>query len=66
MALLWLCSGGLRPSFILAEVLQSFGQVEPINGQPVHHTLLDHQTAQSLQGRHCGERTVRDKLIWGK
>lgn len=42
MALLWLCSGGHRSSFILAEVLQSFGQVEPINGQPVHHTFLDH------------------------
>jgi hypothetical protein len=41
-----LCSGGHRQafirSFVLAEVLQSFGQVEHINGQPVYHPLLDH------------------------
>ena len=42
MALLWLCFSGHSPSLILEEVLQSFGQVEPINGQPVHHTRLDH------------------------
>lgn len=59
-----LLQGGCRPSLILAEVLESFGQVEPINGQPVHHTPLDHQATQSLQGWHCGKKTVKGKLNW--
>lgn len=37
-----LLQGGCRPSLILAEILQSFGQVEPIDGQTVHHAPLDH------------------------
>lgn len=50
--------GRCRPSLILAEILKSFGQMEPINGQPVHHAPLDHQAAQGLQGRHCGEKAI--------
>lgn len=57
-----LLQGGCRPSLILAEILESFGQVEPINGQPVHHTSLDHEATQSLQGRHCGKKAVKGKL----
>lgn len=57
-----LFQGGCRPSLILAEILKSFGQVEPINGQPVHHAPLDHQAAQSLQGWHCEKKAVKGKM----
>lgn len=59
-----LLQGGCRPLLVLAEILKSFRQVEPINGQPVHHTPLDDQAAQSLQGRHCGKKAVKGKLNW--
>ena len=40
-ALVALFQGGRKPLLILAEILKSFRQVEPIDGQPVHHTPLD-------------------------
>lgn len=53
--------GVIKPSFILAVVLECLRQLQPVNGHPVDNVLLDGLPAQRLQGRDWSIRKRKDK-----